>query len=88
MKYKGDCHSIIGCKQREGETVKDYFARFTKATLDVPGHDEGLIVGAFTWGLLPGSLSQNFKGKQPKTRVELKERVECFLCQEEGEASK
>nr|KAJ0207872.1 hypothetical protein LSAT_V11C500290020 [Lactuca sativa] len=57
QKYKGDCHSIIGCKQREGETVKDYFARFTKEMLDVPGHDEGLIAGAFTWGLLPGSLS-------------------------------
>ena len=87
-KYKGNCYSIIGCKQREGETIKDYFARFTKATFDVSGHDDGLIIGAFMWGLLLGLLSQKLMGKQPQTRVELKKRVERFLRQEEHEASK
>lgn len=51
-KYKGDSHLIIGCKQKEGESVREYFTRLTSATLDVPRHDEGLIDGAFTWGLL------------------------------------
>ncbi|KAL7601482.1 uncharacterized protein LOC111911505 [Lactuca sativa] len=87
-KYKGDCHTIIGCKQREGHTVKDYFARLIKATLDVPVYDEGLIAKAFTWGLMPGSLSQKLMGKQPNTRAELNEMVERFLPQDEGEASK
>ncbi|XP_023737234.1 uncharacterized protein LOC111885182 [Lactuca sativa] len=87
-KYKGDSHSIIGCKQREGETVREYFTRFTNATLDVPGHDEGLIAGAFTWGLLPGPLSQKLMGKKPLTRAELKERVKRYLRQEDGEAAK
>ena len=68
-KYKGDSHSIIGCKQREGETVNEYFAQFTNATLDVIGHNEGLIVGAFTWGLLPGPLSQKLMGTKPQTRA-------------------
>ncbi|XP_052621375.1 uncharacterized protein LOC128127078 [Lactuca sativa] len=87
-KYKGDSHSIIGCKQREGETVREYFTRFTNATLDVPGHDKGLIARAFTWGLLPVPLSQKLMGKKPLTRVELKERVERYLRQEDGEAAK
>nr|KAJ0218881.1 hypothetical protein LSAT_V11C300127070 [Lactuca sativa] len=87
-KYKGDSHSIIGCKQREGETMREYFTRFTNATLDVPGHDKGLIAGAFTWGLLPGPLSQKLMGKKPLTRAELKERVERYLRQEEGKATK
>lgn len=87
-KYKDDSHSIIGCKQREGETVREYFTRFINATLDVPGHDEGLIAGAFTWGLLPGPLSQKLMGKKPLTRAKLKERVERYLRQEEGEAAK
>lgn len=40
------------------------------------------------WGLLPGTLSQILMGKKPKTRVELKEKVERYLTQEEGEATK
>lgn len=66
-KYKGDSHSIIGNKQKEGETVREYFTRFTNATLDVPGHDKGLIASAFNWGLLPGPLSQKLIGKKPQT---------------------
>ncbi|KAL7593465.1 hypothetical protein Lser_V15G35586 [Lactuca serriola] len=87
-KYKGDSHSIIDYKQREGESVREYFTRFTNTTLDVLGHEKGLIAGAFTWGLLPGPLSQKLMGKKPLTRAELKERVERYLRQEDGEAAK
>ncbi|KAL7603323.1 hypothetical protein Lser_V15G16837 [Lactuca serriola] len=88
QKYKDDSHSIIGCKQKEGETVRKYFMRFTNAMLDIPRHDEGLIVGAFTWGILSGPLSQKLMGKKPQTRAELKEKVERYLRQEEGVAMK
>ncbi|XP_023755822.1 uncharacterized protein LOC111904277 [Lactuca sativa] len=87
-KYKVNSHSIIGCKKKEGESVREYFTWFTNATLDVSGHDEGLIVGAFTCRLLPGPRSQKLMGKKPQTRSELKERVETYLRQEEGEAAK
>lgn len=80
-KYKGDSHSIIGCKQKQGEMVRECFTRFTNATLDVPGHDEGLIAGAFTWGLLPSPLSQKLMGKKSQTWAELKEKVERYLRQ-------
>lgn len=76
-KYKGDFYSIIGCKKRE--SVKYYLTGFTNTTLDVPGHDEGLVAGTFTWGLLPGSLYQKLMGKKPQTCVELKEKLELYL---------
>ncbi|XP_042751977.1 uncharacterized protein LOC122194804 [Lactuca sativa] len=82
-KYKGDSHSIIRCKQKEGETVRECFTRFINTTLDVSRHDEGLIAGAFTWGLLPGPLSQKLMGKKPLTWAKLKERVERYLRQED-----
>lgn len=59
--------------------MREYFTRFTKATLDVPGHDEGLIAGAFMWGVLPGPLSQKLMGKKPQMRSELKEKLERYL---------
>ena len=34
--------------------VREYFAIFTSATIHITGRNEGLITGAFTWGLLPG----------------------------------
>lgn len=78
-KYKGDSHSIIGCKQKEGETVREYFTMFTNATLHVSDHDEGLITGAFRWALLPVPLSQKLMGKKSHTRAKLKEKVERYM---------
>lgn len=68
--------------------MRAYFARFTSVTLDVQGHAEGIIAGAFMWGLLPRTLSHKLMGKKPQTRVELKEKVERYLRLEEGEAAK
>nr|KAJ0202128.1 hypothetical protein LSAT_V11C600303100 [Lactuca sativa] len=72
----------------QGEGVIVPLLVFINATLDVPGHDEGLIAGAFTWGLLPGPLSQKLMGMSPLTQAELKERVERYLRQQDGEAAK
>ena len=88
LKYKGDSYSIIDCKKKEGETMREYFTRFRNAMLDVPGHDEGLIAGAFTLGLLSGPISQKLMDKKLQTRAEIKEKVEWYLRQEEGEATK
>nr|KAJ0210057.1 hypothetical protein LSAT_V11C400196130 [Lactuca sativa] len=65
-----------------------FLVHFTNATLDVPRHEEGLIAGAFTWGTPTRSFIAKLMGKKPQTRVELKERVERYLRQEEGEAAK
>ena len=87
-KYKGDVREIIGCRQMEGETIKKYFERFNTATLNVPGHNDNIVTGAFTHGLLPGTLSTKFVGRMPNTRNEMKERVERYLRQTEGHTTK
>lgn len=58
MKYRGDTHTIIGCKQKEGESSNDHFDRFTKATLDTLEQDNSMVTGAFICGLLPCELSK------------------------------
>lgn len=82
----GDTHAIIGCKQRE--SLKDYFDRFTKATLDTSGQYESMVTGTFTWGRLSGELSKKFVGKAPQTRHELKEMVKIYLRQEASTTDK
>ena len=57
-------------------------------TLSVPGHEEFLVTGAFAQGLLPGPLSRKLQGTMPKSRDELKYRVEKYLRQIEGEKRK
>nr|KAJ0192956.1 hypothetical protein LSAT_V11C800394640 [Lactuca sativa] len=56
-KGKGDANSVMMCKKK-GELIRDYYDRFTLATLNVPGHEEFLVTGAFAQGLLPGPLSK------------------------------
>ena len=74
-KYRGDVREIIGCRQMEGETIQKYFERLNTATMNVSGHNNNIVTGAFTHGLLPGSLYTKFFGRMPNTRDELKVRV-------------
>ena len=61
--------------------IQKYFQRFNTATMNVPGHNDNIVTGAFTHGLLPGTLSTKFVGRMPNTRDELKERVDKYLRQ-------
>ena len=78
-KVKGDASSIMTCKQKEGESVRAYHDRFTLVTLSIPGHEEFLVTGAFTQGLLPGPMSRKMQGTMQKYRYKLKYRVEKYL---------
>nr|KAJ0211899.1 hypothetical protein LSAT_V11C400157740 [Lactuca sativa] len=78
----------MACKQREGESIREYYDRFTLATLNVPGHEEFLVTGTFAQGLLSGPLSKKMQGTVPKSRDELKFRVEKYMRQIEGEERK
>lgn len=46
-KGKGDTNSVMAYKQKEGESICDYYDQFMLATLNVPGHEEFLVRGAF-----------------------------------------
>ncbi|XP_023734606.1 uncharacterized protein LOC111882474 [Lactuca sativa] len=87
-KGKGDANSMMMFKQREGESTRSYYNRLTLATLNVPGHEEFLVTGAFAQGLLLGPLSKNMQGIVPRSREKLKFRVEKYLIKIEGEEQK
>ena len=57
-------------------------------TLNVLGHEEFLVTGAFTQGLLSVPLSKKMQGTVPYSRDELKCRVEKYLRQIEGDERK
>ncbi|CAA0830082.1 Unknown protein, partial [Striga hermonthica] len=44
----------IGMQQKEGESLQDYVARYTRACVDVPSAAEEIKSGGLTRGLLPG----------------------------------
>lgn len=87
-KIKRDAKSIMAYKQKEGESIRMYYDRFTLTTLSIPGDEEFLVTGAFSKGLLPGSLSRKMQGIVPKSRDELEYRVEKYLRKIEGEERK
>ncbi|KAL7589191.1 hypothetical protein Lser_V15G38099 [Lactuca serriola] len=85
---KEDAKSVMVCKQKEEESIRDYYGQFTLATLNVPGHEEFLVTGAFARGLLPGHLSRKMQGTIPRSRDELKFCVDKYSRQFEEEERK
>lgn len=64
-KRNGDANSIMAYKQKEEESIRAYYDRFTSATLNVPGHKEFFVTSAFTQGLLLGPLAKKIQGAVP-----------------------
>ena len=46
-KRNGDANSVMAWKQKEGESIHEYYDRFTLETLNVPGHKEFMVTCAF-----------------------------------------
>ena len=65
-KGKGDANSVMACKQKDGHSIHDYYDRFMLATVNIPGIEDFLVMGAFAQGLLPRPLSKKkCKGQSP-----------------------
>lgn len=65
--------------------IRAYYDRFTSATLNVPGHEEFLVNGAFAYGPLHDPLSKKMQGMAPQSIDELKYSVKKYLWQIKGE---
>lgn len=83
-KGKGNVKSITKYKKKEGDSIRAYCDRFTLTTLNVPDHEEFLVIGAFTQGLPPGLLSKKMQRTIPQSRDELNYIVEKYLRQIKG----
>ncbi|CAA0834278.1 Unknown protein, partial [Striga hermonthica] len=78
--------TLIGMQQKEGESLRDYVARYTRACVDVPSATEEIKSGGLTRGLLPG-LCRNSLAKQPgRTFDEVLGRCAKYMNVEEAEA--
>ncbi|CAA0843014.1 Unknown protein, partial [Striga hermonthica] len=56
--------TLMGIQQKEGESLRDYVARYTRACVEVPRVSEEIKAGGLTRGLLPG-LCRNSLAKRP-----------------------
>ncbi|CAA0811127.1 Unknown protein, partial [Striga hermonthica] len=56
--------TLMGIQQKEGESLRDYVARYTRACIEVPRASEEIKAGGLTQGLLPG-LCRNSLAKRP-----------------------
>ncbi|CAA0816382.1 Unknown protein, partial [Striga hermonthica] len=78
--------TFIGMQQKEGESLRDYVARYTRACVDVPSATEEIKSGGLTRGLLPG-LCRNSLAKRPgRTFDEVLGRCAKYMNVEEAEA--
>ena len=69
----GQCHKrhtsyLLTVKQQEGETLRDYVKRFTKAVLEIDKADEQVIITTFQVGLNNPDLVLSL-GKTPPTSM-------------------
>lgn len=79
---------MMGCKQKEGESIRVYYDRFMLAMLNVSGHEEFLVTGIFSQGLFLVPLSKKMQGTVSQSRDGIKYIVEKYLRKIEGEERK
>ena len=82
-KFTNDAKTIMGCRQREGEGVREFVARFNKESQAIPYRDEGMMVAAFTYALRPGLLFKKLVGRPSKTLKDTLMQVDKYLAQVE-----
>lgn len=70
-------------QQREGESLKDYMARFNDMASDVNPFDVEVAIACFRQGLRHEQFKDNLHDYPAKSFVEVKERAESYIRREE-----
>ncbi|CAA0819825.1 Unknown protein, partial [Striga hermonthica] len=78
--------SLINMQQKEGETLRQYVARYTKECVEVPSASEEIKAGGLTRGLRPGKCRDSLAKRPSRSFDELLERCNKFVNMEESEA--
>lgn len=87
-RYIQDAQAILGCRQREEESLHAFVYRFNKATLNASKRGNNMVIVSFTYGLCPGVLCKNIFGKPPKSRKDMMEKVHRYIKQEKATSEK
>ncbi|CAA0811883.1 Unknown protein, partial [Striga hermonthica] len=78
--------TLMGIQQKEGESLRDYVARYTRACIEMPRASVEIKAGGLTRGLLPG-LCRNSLAKRPgRTFDEVLKRCAKYMNIKEAEA--
>ncbi|CAA0834148.1 Unknown protein, partial [Striga hermonthica] len=78
--------TLMGIQQKEGESLRDYVARYTRACIEVPRASEEIKAGGLTRGLLPGLCRNSLAKRQGRTFDEVLGRCAKYMNVEEVEA--
>ncbi|KAK8934095.1 hypothetical protein KSP39_PZI014576 [Platanthera zijinensis] len=79
-----DPSHLSGIRQNEGETLKDFFRRFTAEARQIPGVDPELLRGVFLGGLHPSGFYSALMRETVPSYPDLVHRVEAQIAADEA----
>ncbi|XP_071727860.1 uncharacterized protein [Rutidosis leptorrhynchoides] len=75
---------ILGIRKQSYESLKDYFERFKKETLNIMDRLDGMITGAFISGHHPGRIFKDLIARPPTSMEYLFTQANNFIRAEEA----
>jgi hypothetical protein len=79
---------MFSLRQKSSETLREYLARFSEATIKVSNPNQEMFVAAFHNGLRAGHFNESLAQKPAETMQEVMKRAECYIKGEESNAEK
>jgi hypothetical protein len=80
--------SLLLIKQAEGESLRDYVARFGLACIPVEKESPAMCIAIFKHGLRAGAFNDDLNKDPPKSFLELKARTNSFIRVEADDLAK
>ncbi|KAK2427354.1 hypothetical protein QL285_025937 [Trifolium repens] len=80
--------NMFSLRQKSSETLREYLARFSEATIKVSNPNQEMFVAAFHNGLSAGHFNESLAQKPAETMQEVMKRAECYIKGEESNAEK
>ncbi|KAK2450503.1 hypothetical protein QL285_009616 [Trifolium repens] len=80
--------NMFALRQGNFETLREYLARFSEATIKVSNPNQEMFVAAFHNGLKAGHFNESLAQKPTETMQEVMKRAECYIKGEESNAEK
>jgi hypothetical protein len=80
--------NMFRLRQGNSETLREYLARFSEATIKVSNPNQEMFVAAFHNGLKAGHFNESHAQKPAETMQEVMKRAECYIKGEESNAEK
>ncbi|GAU24562.1 hypothetical protein TSUD_149030 [Trifolium subterraneum] len=80
--------SLLSIRQNGPESLREYLAHFSEATIKVSNPNQEMFVAAFQNGLKAGHFNESLAQKPAESMQEVMKRAECYIKGEESNAEK